>query len=89
MADVHAWFFGSSLSISGAMDYDEQLTKREQEILALVAQGQRNREIARQLIIAEPTVENHLHRIYQKLGVSTRTEAAMTAIRKGLIGLQN
>lgn len=67
----------------------EPLTEREKEILALVAQGQRNREIARRLFLAEPTVENHLHRIYRKLGVSTRTEAAIRAVREGLIDLQD
>lgn len=71
------------------MNNYEPLTKREQEILTLVAQGQRNREIAHQLFLAEPTVENHLHRIYSKLGVSTRTEAAMMAIRGGLIDLHD
>lgn len=56
-----------------------ELTEREQTILALVAQGKRNRAIAQQLRISEATVENHLHRVFQKLGVTNRTEAARYA----------
>jgi RNA polymerase sigma factor (sigma-70 family) len=57
----------------------KELTPRERQILALVAEGKRNREIAQTLGISEATVENHLHRIFQKLGVSNRTEAARYA----------
>ncbi len=53
------------------------LTKREREVLALVAQGKRNRQIAEALTITEGTVEVHLHNIFQKLDVATRTEAAL------------
>ncbi len=53
------------------------LTKRECEVLALVAQGKRNRQIAQALTITEGTVEVHLHNIFQKLHVSTRTQAAL------------
>ena len=53
------------------------LTKREREVLALVAQGKRNRQIAELLTITEGTVEVHLHNIFQKLDVSTRTQAAL------------
>ncbi len=53
------------------------LTKREREVLALVAQGKRNRQIAELLTITEGTVEVHLHNIFQKLDVSTRTQAAV------------
>lgn len=58
---------------------DTGLTKRERQVLTLVAEGKRNREIAHVLGISEATVENHLHRIFQKLGVSNRTEAAYRA----------
>ena len=54
-----------------------RLTKREREVLALVAQGKRNRQIAELLTITEGTVEVHLHNIFQKLEVSTRTQAAV------------
>ena len=53
------------------------LTKREHEVLALVAQGKRNRQIATALTITEGTVEVHLHNIFQKLDVSSRTQAAL------------
>ncbi len=53
------------------------LTKRECEVLALVAQGKRNRQIAAALTITEGTVEVHLHNIFQKLDVSSRTQAAL------------
>lgn len=54
-----------------------RLTKREREVMALVAKGQRNRQIAERLTITEGTVEVHLHNIFQKLDCSTRTEAAL------------
>jgi DNA-binding CsgD family transcriptional regulator len=57
------------------------LTGREREVLALVAEGRRNAEIARELCISGATVENHLHNIFSKLGCSTRTEAAVYALR--------
>jgi DNA-binding NarL/FixJ family response regulator len=52
------------------------LTQREAEVLALVSRGQHNKEIALVLCIAEHTVEQHFHHIYQKLGIGNRTEAA-------------
>ncbi|MGH9813062.1 MAG: response regulator [Candidatus Acidiferrales bacterium] len=57
-----------------------QLTAREQEIVSLVAQGFRNKEIADKLSISEQTVKNHLHNIFDKLGVSDRLELALYAI---------
>ena len=52
------------------------LTPRQYEVLALVAQGKRNQQIARLLCITEHTVEAHLRTIYQKLAVRTRTAAS-------------
>ena len=52
------------------------LTQREQAVVGLVAEGKRNKEIALTLGISKATVENHLHHIFQKLGVTNRTEAA-------------
>jgi len=54
----------------------ERLSPREREVLALVAEGLTNAQIAQRLMIGEETVKFHLRNIYQKLGVSTRTEAA-------------
>lgn len=53
------------------------LTKQERRILELVAKGWRNSKIAAELFISIKTVETHLHRIFTKLGVSSRTEAAL------------
>jgi DNA-binding NarL/FixJ family response regulator len=62
----------------------DELTAREREILALLAQGRPNKVIARQLNIAEQTVKNHLSRIFQALGVTDRTQAALWAQRHDL-----
>ncbi len=67
------------------MNCTNELTPREREVLALVVEGKRNREIAGELTISPATVENHLHRIFGKLGVSTRTGAAMSALRRGML----
>jgi DNA-binding NarL/FixJ family response regulator len=56
------------------------LSDREKEIVQLVAQGFRNKEIGEKLFISEQTVKNHLHNIFDKLGVSDRLELALYAI---------
>ncbi len=62
-----------------------ELTTQERKILALVAKGCRNAKIALELCISTRTVENHLYRIFDKLSVSSRTEAAMLALHAGLL----
>jgi HD-GYP domain-containing protein (c-di-GMP phosphodiesterase class II) len=62
------------------------LTARELEVLLLVARGASSRDVAQQLVIADKTARNHVERIYAKLGVSTRAEASLYAMRHGLIG---
>jgi DNA-binding NarL/FixJ family response regulator len=59
------------------------LTKREMQILARVVQGKTNQEIAYDLEVTEKTVEKHLFSIFTKLGISSRVEAAIYAVRKG------
>ena len=59
------------------MSTQDSLTKQERMILALVAQGWRNSKIATELVISRRTVETHLRHIFSKLGVSSRTEAAL------------
>jgi NarL family two-component system response regulator LiaR len=63
----------------------DDLTEREREVLALIVEGQTNPDIADRLIISESTVKTHVSNILSKLNVSTRTEAASLALRKGLI----
>ncbi|MBX3484555.1 response regulator transcription factor [Phenylobacterium sp.] len=60
------------------------LTPRETDVVRRVAQGRRNKEIARDLGISEGTVKMHLHNLYEKLGVSSRTELAMLARDRGI-----
>jgi DNA-binding NarL/FixJ family response regulator len=61
------------------------LTPRETEIVRLVAQGLRNKELAQRLSITEGTVKIHLHNIYDKLGVDGRLELVLAAQQKGLV----
>jgi len=63
----------------------ESLTTREHDVLALVADGLSNREIAHDLAISEHTVKFHLASVFGKLGVSTRTEAVQRGVRLGVI----
>src|SRR6266851_9024681 len=58
------------------------LSQREREIVALVAQGFKNKEMAEKMCISEQTVKNHLHNIFDKLGVFDRLELALYAIQK-------
>lgn len=60
------------------------LTVREREVLVLVAQGRSNREIADELVISERTARTHVSNVLTKLGLSSRTQAALWAIREGL-----
>lgn len=68
-------------------ELNETLSERELDVLALVVKGASNKEIAQTLFISPNTVKVHLRNIYTKLGVSTRTEATVTAVEKKLITL--
>lgn len=63
----------------------EELTERETEVLRLLAQGQSNKQIARNLQIGEKTVKTHVSNILSKLGVQSRTQATLYAVRIGLV----
>jgi DNA-binding NarL/FixJ family response regulator len=64
----------------------EELSGRETDVLALVARGRSNREIARALFVSEATVKTHLGHVYVKLGVNDRASAVATAYDRGLLG---
>jgi len=65
----------------------EALTARETEVLKLLARGKANKQIARELFVEEKTVKAHVSGILRKLGVSSRTQAALYAVRTGLVSM--
>jgi NarL family two-component system response regulator LiaR len=68
---------------------ENPLTQREREVLALIARGRANKAIAFELGVAEKTVKTHVSNILGKLGVSDRTQAALYAVREGLVDLES
>ena len=88
MTEIRAVFEGNHKAVLPTKDAsspENPLTKREQEILALVAAGKSNQEIAGILYITNGTVRVHVHAILQKLEVRDRTQAAVLALQKGLV----
>jgi two-component system, NarL family, response regulator LiaR len=65
---------------------EERLTRREQEVLELIVGGRSNKRIALELGISEKTVKTHVGHVLAKLGVTDRTQAALLAVRDGLVG---
>jgi DNA-binding NarL/FixJ family response regulator len=61
------------------------LTARERDILALVAEGRSNQQIAQALVISERTARTHVSHVLRKLNLTSRTQAALVAIREGLV----
>jgi two-component system, NarL family, response regulator LiaR len=68
-----------------APESPEALTERETEVLKLIAYGKANKQIARELFIDESTIKSHVHSILSKLDVKSRTQAALHAVRVGLV----
>jgi DNA-binding NarL/FixJ family response regulator len=65
----------------------QELTVRETEVLRLIVAGKSNREIAEALFISESTVKTHINNLLSKLGVTDRTQAATTALQRGIVHL--
>lgn len=66
----------------------DSLSKREIQVLELIAEGSFNKEIAEKLFISEKTVKNHVSSIFKKINVSDRTQAAIYAIKNGIVELK-
>jgi two-component system response regulator NreC len=79
---------GSRIPIGEQGSLNELLTPREQEVLQLLAQGLNNQAIAETLYVSDRTVQAHLTNIFAKMGVSSRLEAVLTAIRRGWLTLE-
>jgi two-component system, NarL family, response regulator LiaR len=71
-----------------APESPEELTERETEVLKLLARGQANKQIASELFVEEKTVKAHVSSIFRKLGVRSRTQAALYAVRTGLVSVE-
>lgn len=71
-----------------APESPEALTERETEVLMLVARGRANKQIASELFVSEKTVKAHVSSILMKLGVRSRTQAALHAVRTGLVSIE-
>ena len=69
-------------------DMRESLTERETETLRLVARGLSNKDIAKEMEVSEVTVKTHVSSVLSKLNLSSRTQAALFAIKEGLVGLE-
>ena len=75
------------LDVPDTGDDDRVITKREEEVLQLIADGCSTPEVAEQLYISQKTVKNHLASIYQKLDARDRTQAVLQAVRMGIVHL--
>ena len=86
-ADVAASMLDEVRRLPDEPDEDRVVTKREEEVLQLIADGCSTTEVAEQLFISQKTVKNHLASIYQKLDARDRTQAVLQAVRMGIVHL--
>jgi DNA-binding NarL/FixJ family response regulator len=86
---VHAGkhYLPAQLAVDLAQHLGEAVTPREVSVLKLIAAGNRNKDIAEQMCIAEDTVKGHIKRIMEKLGARDRTQAVAIALQRGIIQL--
>lgn len=86
---VHAGkkYLPAQLAVELAQHVGEDVTPREVSVLRLIAAGNRNKDIAEQLCIAEDTVKGHISRLMEKLGARDRTQAVAIALQRGIIQL--
>ena len=75
-----------ALAVDGAADPLDRLTPREREVLVLIGRGFANKRIAAELGLSEKTVKTHVGHVLAKLGVTDRTQAAVIAVRAGIVG---
>lgn len=80
--EVHS---GRTIDAAPSLAAQPALTRREQQVLQLIADGKRNKDIAAALGISEETVHSHLRKTFEKLHVNDRTHALTVAIRRGII----
>ena len=75
------------MDVPDTAEEDRVVTKREEEVLQLIADGCSTPEVAERLFISQKTVKNHLASIYQKLDARDRTQAVLQAVRMGIVHL--
>ena len=73
------------MGITTPKELYDGLTRRELEILKLLASGSANKQLAYKLQISDKTVRNHVSNMYEKLNISDRSQAVMYAVRRGLV----
>lgn len=81
--------FARSPAKPASSDALERLTGREMDVLTLAAKGMTNEQIARELVLSVRTVQGHLHNVFGKMGVASRTEAVVQALREGWLTLED